>query len=76
MQNKPQDLVTMDQTDLEADGDRLRCRAVNACIQFVPALDGNINGWIATLRLLEKHPAARIVPGHGPAFVPSDQTPR
>ena len=24
MQNKPQDLVTMNQTDLEADGDRLR----------------------------------------------------
>ena len=36
----------------------------------VPALDGNINGWIATLRLLEKHPAARIVPGHGPASLP------
>lgn len=38
--------------------------------RHVPALDGNINGWIATLRLLEKHPAARIVPGHGPASLP------
>jgi len=36
----------------------------------VPALDGNINGWIATLKELEKRPAARIVPGHGPASMP------
>jgi quinoprotein relay system zinc metallohydrolase 2 len=36
----------------------------------VPALDGNINGWIATLQRLEKYPAARIVPGHGPASMP------
>lgn len=36
----------------------------------VPALDGNINGWIATLQQLEKRPTARIVPGHGPASLP------
>jgi glyoxylase-like metal-dependent hydrolase (beta-lactamase superfamily II) len=36
----------------------------------VPALDGNINGWIATLQRLENYPAARIVPGHGPASMP------
>jgi quinoprotein relay system zinc metallohydrolase 2 len=36
----------------------------------VPALDGNINGWIATLQRLEQRPAARIVPGHGPASLP------
>lgn len=36
----------------------------------VPAFDGNINGWIATLGELAKRPAARIVPGHGPASMP------
>jgi quinoprotein relay system zinc metallohydrolase 2 len=33
----------------------------------IPALDGNLNGWIATLERLKARPAARIVPGHGPA---------
>jgi quinoprotein relay system zinc metallohydrolase 2 len=33
----------------------------------VPALDGNLNGWIATLERLKARPAERIVPGHGPA---------
>ncbi|WP_374546525.1 quinoprotein relay system zinc metallohydrolase 2 [Rhodoblastus sp.] len=36
----------------------------------VPALDGNLNGWLAVLRQLEQRPAARIVPGHGPAAMP------
>jgi quinoprotein relay system zinc metallohydrolase 2 len=33
----------------------------------VPALDGSIRGWIALLDHLSAAPAARVVPGHGPA---------
>lgn len=33
----------------------------------VPTIDGSIRGWIAVLDQLVKEPAARVVPGHGPA---------
>ena len=33
----------------------------------VPALDGSILGWVKVLKELEKIPAERVVPGHGPA---------
>ena len=36
----------------------------------VPALDGNLRGWLAALDRLAALPAARAVPGHGPATVP------
>jgi quinoprotein relay system zinc metallohydrolase 2 len=39
-------------------------------VQHVPALDGRIKGWIATLRQLRQRSAERAVPGHGPASVP------
>jgi quinoprotein relay system zinc metallohydrolase 2 len=35
----------------------------------VPALDGRLRGWIATLRTLRARGADRVVPGHGPATV-------
>lgn len=36
----------------------------------VPALDGKALGWIALLEEMQRRPAARIVPGHGPAAAP------
>jgi quinoprotein relay system zinc metallohydrolase 2 len=33
----------------------------------VPTLDGSIKGWQAVLAELKTEPAARVVPGHGPA---------
>ena len=36
----------------------------------VPTLDGSIKGWLALLAELRKEPAARVVPGHGPASMP------
>ncbi|MEP9354482.1 quinoprotein relay system zinc metallohydrolase 2 [Xanthobacter sp. KR7-65] len=36
----------------------------------VPALDGKALGWIALLDELKRRPAARVVPGHGPASAP------
>lgn len=39
-------------------------------VGHVPALDGRLSGWIAVLRRLSDSPAARVVPGHGPAAVP------
>ena len=33
----------------------------------VPTIDGSIRGWIAVMDQLAKTPAARVVPGHGPA---------
>lgn len=33
----------------------------------VPTLDGSIKGWLALLAELKSEPAARVVPGHGPA---------
>ncbi|TGD95807.1 quinoprotein relay system zinc metallohydrolase 2 [Methylobacterium nonmethylotrophicum] len=39
-------------------------------VGHVPALDGRLAGWIAVLERLRARPAARVVPGHGPAAVP------
>ncbi len=39
----------------------------------VPALDGSLAGWLHVLDGLEKQPAARAVPGHGPAVLPWPQ---
>jgi quinoprotein relay system zinc metallohydrolase 2 len=36
----------------------------------IPALDGDLKGWLSVLHALEAVPAARAVPGHGPASVP------
>lgn len=33
----------------------------------VPTLDGNLKGWLTLLAALDAQPAARVVPGHGPA---------
>ena len=39
-------------------------------VERVPILDGSLRGWLALLPQLEALPAARAVPGHGPATVP------
>jgi quinoprotein relay system zinc metallohydrolase 2 len=36
----------------------------------IPSLDGDLKGWIAALHVLQSSPAARAIPGHGPASVP------
>ncbi len=36
----------------------------------VPTLDGSIRGWLKVLAELKAEPAARVVPGHGPAQMP------
>ncbi len=38
-------------------------------VDRVPALDGSILGWLAEMQALRSVPAARAVPGHGPAVV-------
>jgi quinoprotein relay system zinc metallohydrolase 2 len=38
-------------------------------VRRVPALDGSLRGWLKELQALKKMPAARAVPGHGPASV-------
>jgi quinoprotein relay system zinc metallohydrolase 2 len=38
-------------------------------VERVPAIDGSILGWLRELEALESIPAARAVPGHGPAAV-------
>jgi quinoprotein relay system zinc metallohydrolase 2 len=35
--------------------------------KHIPALDGKLMGWIATLRVLRERKVERVVPGHGPA---------
>ncbi len=35
--------------------------------EHIPTLDGSIKGWVAVLAALKSIPAARVVPGHGPA---------
>ncbi|KAA2237598.1 quinoprotein relay system zinc metallohydrolase 2 [Salinarimonas soli] len=39
-------------------------------VGHIPALDGRLKGWLATLQRLKARSAARIVPGHGPPSVP------
>lgn len=36
----------------------------------VPALDGNLGGWLKLVEVLKARKAARVVPGHGPASLP------
>lgn len=36
-------------------------------LDHIPALDGSIEGWLAVMDALASIPAARVVPGHGPA---------
>jgi quinoprotein relay system zinc metallohydrolase 2 len=38
-------------------------------IDRVPVIDGSLVGWLRELAALERIPAARAVPGHGPAIV-------
>jgi quinoprotein relay system zinc metallohydrolase 2 len=35
-------------------------------LRHIPIMDGSIRGWLGTLGELEKIPAGRVVPGHGP----------
>lgn len=39
-------------------------------VEHAPSLDGSILGWLSLLEALEKTPAQRVVPGHGPASMP------
>ena len=39
-------------------------------VGHIPALDGSLRGWLAAMDALAAIPAARAVPGHGPASVP------
>ena len=36
----------------------------------IPVIDGSLTGWLEELQRLKRVPAARAVPGHGPALVP------
>ncbi|MDT8311025.1 MAG: quinoprotein relay system zinc metallohydrolase 2 [Methylophaga sp.] len=38
----------------------------------IPAIDGSINGWIATLKQLQTQSYQAIIPGHGPAAIGED----
>lgn len=39
-------------------------------VDRIPALDGDLHGWLRELAALRALPARRAVPGHGPAAVP------
>ncbi|AWK89343.1 quinoprotein relay system zinc metallohydrolase 2 [Azospirillum thermophilum] len=39
-------------------------------MERAPAIDGSVLGWLKVLRTLTAVPAARVVPGHGPAAAP------
>ncbi|PKU24142.1 quinoprotein relay system zinc metallohydrolase 2 [Telmatospirillum siberiense] len=54
--------VRDERTDSWFLGDLLFCRRM-------PTIDGSLRGWIARLEQLRAIPAARAVPGHGPATV-------
>ncbi len=36
----------------------------------VPSLEGNLRGWLAAIEQISAIPAARAIPGHGPATLP------
>jgi glyoxylase-like metal-dependent hydrolase (beta-lactamase superfamily II) len=36
----------------------------------IPVVDGSLLGWLEVMDQLERLPAARVVPGHGPAAAP------
>src|SRR5690606_4120635 len=36
-------------------------------MERLPVVDGSLNGWLGMLDALAAAPAARVVPGHGPA---------
>jgi quinoprotein relay system zinc metallohydrolase 2 len=36
--------------------------------QHVPVLDGSVRGWLSAMDGLDRIPAARVVPGHGPVM--------
>jgi quinoprotein relay system zinc metallohydrolase 2 len=38
--------------------------------EHLPVIDGSLNGWLSVLDALTGWPAARAVPGHGPAQLP------
>lgn len=38
-------------------------------VDRIPAIDGSLVGWLRELEVLERLPAMRAVPGHGPAVV-------
>ena len=35
-------------------------------LDHIPVLDGSIRGWLSTLGELDRIPAQRVIPGHGP----------
>src|SRR5207253_1417094 len=35
-------------------------------LSHIPVMDGSIKGWLKTIADLERIPAERVVPGHGP----------
>jgi quinoprotein relay system zinc metallohydrolase 2 len=39
-------------------------------LERIPAIDGSILGWLKAIAALREIPAARVVPGHGPATAP------
>jgi quinoprotein relay system zinc metallohydrolase 2 len=39
-------------------------------VERMPVVDGSLLGWLAVMRELARVPAARVVPGHGPAQAP------
>jgi quinoprotein relay system zinc metallohydrolase 2 len=38
-------------------------------VEHLPVIDGSLNGWLGVMEGLEHVPAARAVPGHGPASI-------
>jgi quinoprotein relay system zinc metallohydrolase 2 len=39
-------------------------------MERIPVVDGSLLGWLRVMDELERQPAARVVPGHGPASAP------
>ncbi len=39
-------------------------------VERIPVIDGSLLGWLQVMDELERLPAARVVPGHGPPAVP------